>query len=187
MLNLTITVPDGSSNHGNPNLLCTPPYWYDYVLFYFTNYFAHAATVITTPGQGRKKTILVVLLALLFPGVGILRAMDAIRRHSRFESDPLRAAVRAGALCMVVRARPDQRRETDRPDLEEGRAGVLQSEDEKPDAKNNPAGPSREQLSEPDNIQVPVDAATSNVGDGAKKLQETERRVWNFRLKLISR
>lgn len=80
-MNITITVPEGSTNHGNPNLLCTPPNWYDYVIFYFANYFAHAATVITVPGQGTSETIEVIRNALLLPTSGVLRAMSAIRRH----------------------------------------------------------------------------------------------------------
>lgn len=77
-MNLTITVPDGSSNHGNPNLLCTPPSWFDYILFYFSNYFAHAATVISTPGQGSEETFLAILAALLFPASGLTCALEAI-------------------------------------------------------------------------------------------------------------
>jgi hypothetical protein len=55
MSDLTLPVPPGSSNHGNPNLLCIPPRWFHYVLFYLSNYLAHAATVIKTPVQGRKE------------------------------------------------------------------------------------------------------------------------------------
>ncbi len=103
MSNLTIPVPVGTSNHGNPHLLCVPPRWFDYLLFYLSNYLAHAATVIKTPGQGRKETVYVTLAALLLPGSGTMRATDAIRRSSRLEPDPARRALRAGALCMVIR------------------------------------------------------------------------------------
>ncbi|KAE8349996.1 hypothetical protein BDV28DRAFT_151346 [Aspergillus coremiiformis] len=102
-MNLTITVPKGSTNHGNPSLICTPPGPSDYIIFYFSNYFAHAATVIATPGQGNRETFLAILLALLIPGSGVSRAVDAIRRHSIFERDAVRRAIRAGALCMIVR------------------------------------------------------------------------------------
>ncbi|AEO66313.1 uncharacterized protein THITE_110760 [Thermothielavioides terrestris NRRL 8126] len=125
-MNITVTVPEGSSNHGNPNLLCVPPSWSDYIIFYFSNYVAHAATVIMSPGQGWRETIIVVLSALLLPGSGIQRAITAIRRRSRFQSDPLTRAARAGALCVVVREDGDS---THRPDLadapaqEEGRGG----------------------------------------------------------------
>lgn len=102
MVNITFTLPDGSSNHGNPNLLCIPPSWSDYLLFFFSNYVAHAATVITFPGQGRIETVFVILSALFLPGSGIMRALRAIRARSGFEPDLLRRAARAGALCMVV-------------------------------------------------------------------------------------
>lgn len=103
MLDLTITVPDGSSNHGNPDLLCTPPQSLDYILFYLTNYIAHAATVIMTPGQGTRSTMSIAFFAVFLPGLGIVRALNAIQRRSRFESHPIKRAVRAGAVCMVVK------------------------------------------------------------------------------------
>ncbi len=174
MLNFTVTVPDGSGNHGNPNLLCTPPQWFDYILFYFSNYFAHAATVITTPGQGRIETIHVILAALLLPVSGTIRAMEAIIRCSRAESDPLKRAVRAGALCMVVKAKHDKKREADPQSLEEGQAGVLQSKGEKPNPKNNPTETKgADQALEAD--IVPGDTVTSKPGCEAE--EPRKRRV----------
>ncbi|KAK3940962.1 hypothetical protein QBC46DRAFT_383964 [Diplogelasinospora grovesii] len=108
-MNYTIVVPEGSTNHGNPKLLCTPPAWYDYVLFYFANYFAHAGTVITHPGQGFFETALVVAAALLVPVTGATRAVAAMQRGARFESNPLKRAARARALCMVAKS-PEARR-----------------------------------------------------------------------------
>lgn len=137
-MNLTITVPEGSSNHGNPNLLCTPTRWFDYLLFFFSNYFAHAATVVASPGQGRRETIFVVLAALLLPGSGVLRAVRAIYRHSMTESDPLKRAIRAGALCMVVRSgRSEPGENVDPQTLEAGHAGVLQVAEEQPHTKDS--------------------------------------------------
>jgi hypothetical protein len=124
MLNLTVTVPDGSSNHGNPHLLCTPPSWSDYLVFYASNYFAHAATVITDPGQGTKETISVTLAALLLPVSGLMRALVAMRRHSRFEPDLPKRAVRAGALYMVVKVKGADEQEESSQSLQEGRGGV---------------------------------------------------------------
>ncbi|KAK3942948.1 hypothetical protein QBC46DRAFT_447257 [Diplogelasinospora grovesii] len=103
-MNFTIVVPEGSTNHGNPKLLCTPPAWYDYVLFYFANYFAHAATVISYPGQGGFETVAVAVSALMLPVSGFTRAANAIYRRARFESNPLKRAARARALCMVVKS-----------------------------------------------------------------------------------
>ena len=91
--------------HGNPDTLCTPSSAADIALFFFANYIAHCATVKSYPGENAIELGIAVLLALLFPSSGIIRALDSIFRHSRFRnSNELRRAARAGALCMVVRA-----------------------------------------------------------------------------------
>ncbi|KAK1244093.1 hypothetical protein MKX08_002231 [Trichoderma sp. CBMAI-0020] len=103
-MNFTITVPEGSTNHGNPNLLCTPAKWYDFIIFFFTNYFAHAASIIIEPGQSLASTGLYILLALTLPGTGVARATRAIWRHAATErKNPLKRAAQAGALCMVLK------------------------------------------------------------------------------------
>jgi len=104
-MNFTILVPNGTTNHGNPNLLCTPPKWYDFLIFYFANYLAHAATIVTLPGQGALETSAAVIAALFIPTSGVMRATKVIiRRAGLVKNDPLRRAARAGALCMVVKA-----------------------------------------------------------------------------------
>jgi hypothetical protein len=102
-MNETIIVPDGSTSHANSNLLCRPAKWDDYVLFFLTNYVAHAATVTRNPGQGPVETFVTIVAALVFPVSGLVPAIRQIRRHARFEPDLLQRAARAGALCMVVR------------------------------------------------------------------------------------
>ena len=102
-MNVTIIVPKGTTNHGNPNLLCTPPNWYDYAIFYLTNYIAHAATVITSPGQGLLETTLVIISALLLPTTGVIHATVAIFRCALFRGNELRRAAFAGALYVVSR------------------------------------------------------------------------------------
>lgn len=103
-MNLTITVPEGIKNHGNPNLLCTPAQWHEITLFLFANYFAHAASVITAPGQSITTSAYLILLALFLPASGIVRAISAILRHAATETkNPLRHASRANALCMVLK------------------------------------------------------------------------------------
>jgi hypothetical protein len=100
-INITLSVPAGSSNHGDPRFLCEPPKWYDFVVFFFSNYFAHAATVISVPGQPWIETVEVALFALLLPMSGAARAVSAIRNHAATYRDPMTQAARAGALCMV--------------------------------------------------------------------------------------
>lgn len=102
-MNVTFAVPAGSSQHGNPHLLCTPPKWHEFVVFYFANYFAHALTIIITPDQTPFEVGLTAFFALMFPVSGVGRAVRAIRRRSRLERDVLKGAARAGAVCMVVR------------------------------------------------------------------------------------
>jgi hypothetical protein len=102
--NITLSLPPGATNHGNPRLFCTQPKWYDFVLFFFSNYIAHAASVISPPGQHWFTTLGGALLALLLPISGVSRCLPAILNHAVTEHDPITKAARAGALCMVVRA-----------------------------------------------------------------------------------
>jgi len=99
-MNITITVPVGTSNHGDPNLLCTPAKWYEVLLFYAVNYLAHAVTVKALPGEQLGDTIAVIFAALIYPYSGVLRGIEAIARHAAFSSgNALQKAACAGALC----------------------------------------------------------------------------------------
>jgi hypothetical protein len=49
--NNTISLPEGFTNHDDPNLLCMPPSWTDLAIFFLGNYVAHAATVVSRPGE----------------------------------------------------------------------------------------------------------------------------------------
>ena len=100
---MNITLPEGASNHGNPNLLCLPPAWHDYIIFYLTNYFAHALSVLASPGQAAWEAFIVRLAALLFPGSGVATAARAILRGAILKRHPLRRAARTGALCMLIK------------------------------------------------------------------------------------
>jgi hypothetical protein len=103
--NTTILLPEGTSNYGNPDILCTPATWVDIALFLLINYGAHAATVRSMPGEKIMDTIFNTLIALCFPYSGIVRGLDAIARCAILECrNELQMAARAGALCQVVRA-----------------------------------------------------------------------------------
>ena len=106
------------TNHGDPNLLCTPTKWSDIASFFLGNYFAHAATVRTYPGEGIVSTILAMLGALLLPTSGLIRGLSNIIRlgalyerefsvggvWKALKSTPdCRTAAASGALCMLVR------------------------------------------------------------------------------------
>ena len=101
--NVTITVPEGTSDHGNPRLLCTPAKWTDVATFLLANFVAHAATVRTQPGEPVVSVISVVISALCFPSSGTGRGLEAILRHAVTGDSPLQMAKKAGALCQVVR------------------------------------------------------------------------------------
>lgn len=95
-----------STDHGNPNLHCRAATFSDIAVFYLANYLAHCATVKLMPGENAVSSFSSMALALFFPTSGIIRAVSAIIRHARItRKDELRAAARAGALCMVVRSR----------------------------------------------------------------------------------
>lgn len=94
----------GFIHHGNCHLLCRPAAWTDILIFFLGNYVAHAATVVSTPGQSTLVTVFVIVMALLFPGGGVRTGMTAIRSLAKFASSDLQMAARAGALYAVVRA-----------------------------------------------------------------------------------
>ncbi|OCL14532.1 hypothetical protein AOQ84DRAFT_26150 [Glonium stellatum] len=102
--NITLPLPKGTSNHGDPNLLCTPTRWTDLISFYLLNYVAHAATVIAKPGEGPFQFAVTVVGCLLFPTIGAFRGIEAILGGAIFAKSQLQKAARTGALCMLVRA-----------------------------------------------------------------------------------
>lgn len=110
--NLTnLTIP-GIINHGD-NLICTPTNWYNVVIFFFGNYFTHAATVRSYPGERTWSLVIATVSALLIPTSGLIRGINSIARNAKFKRkrfwtaawrDPdYQTAAAAGALCMVVR------------------------------------------------------------------------------------
>lgn len=105
--NITLALPEGSSDHGTPGLLCTPTKWSDLAWFYLFNYIAHAATVIIRPGERSFDFAATVIGSLLFPGMGLYRGIEAILSGAILcgSNDDLRKASRSGALCMLVRSR----------------------------------------------------------------------------------
>ncbi|KAJ7069103.1 hypothetical protein C8F01DRAFT_976171 [Mycena amicta] len=102
-ITLTLTVPDGTSNHGDPSLLCTPTHWTSILAFFLGNYIAHAATTLSYPGEEFGEYAQAIVIALLFPTAGVIRGLDAIVRCAIFATSDLMCAARAGALCMLIR------------------------------------------------------------------------------------
>src|ERR1700723_3713329 len=76
--NITIAVPEGSTDHGNKDILCTPAEWEDILVFFLVNYVAHALTVVVLPGEGPVSHLTNALTSLLFPAFGAYRGLRAI-------------------------------------------------------------------------------------------------------------
>jgi hypothetical protein len=103
-MNLTIIVPEGTTNHGVSNLICLPATWYDYIIFFITNYFAYAATVTNPPGATLVEVCFVTVNALFVPGSGALAAITRLIKHAAWSrTNEICKAAKAGALCMVVK------------------------------------------------------------------------------------
>jgi hypothetical protein len=90
-----ITLTGEYSNHGDPHVLCSSGNWTSITLFIITNYLAHCATVKSYPGDSRYNSSIASLFALFFPSFGVIRAMNAIIRRSRFVRGELAQAARA--------------------------------------------------------------------------------------------
>ncbi|KHN96102.1 uncharacterized protein MAM_05950 [Metarhizium album ARSEF 1941] len=105
LANLNFTLPEGTTTHGDPRLLCFPATWNSIAVFIIGNYVAHAATVKTPPASTLYATIWIMLGALLVPSTGLVFGMSAFyqARKGRKQS-ALRKATLARALCMYVRA-----------------------------------------------------------------------------------
>ncbi|KID96359.1 hypothetical protein MAJ_07636, partial [Metarhizium majus ARSEF 297] len=103
--NLNFTLPEGTTNHGDPHLLCFPARWNDIAVFIIVNYVAHAATVKTPPASSPFATAWVMLGSLLLPVTGLTLGLSAFYQAWKgFKQSSLQKATLARALCMYVRA-----------------------------------------------------------------------------------
>ncbi|KAH8588308.1 hypothetical protein B0O99DRAFT_693594 [Bisporella sp. PMI_857] len=100
-----VILPAGASNHGDPNLLCIPVKWTYIAMFFVSNYVTHDAAVVSPPGYGLLDEVWIVIEALLFPAVGGVRGIQAIRGLAIFTSSDLKMACRANAVYVVVEER----------------------------------------------------------------------------------
>ena len=103
--NITVTVPDGFSNHGKDDLFCLPATWYQIAIFFVVNYGSHAVTIKSRPGQTYYHAARDIVCALLCPFYGVRRAIESFARSSWPSESHFVKAARAGALCIVVRNR----------------------------------------------------------------------------------
>ena len=98
-----ITLPTGTSNHGDPELLCLPTKWTDVIVFFLGNYLAHAATLRSVPGRSVYQSFVAMLTALFFPVSGVRLGVRGIFSLAALAKTDLQVAARAGALCKVIR------------------------------------------------------------------------------------
>jgi hypothetical protein len=103
-VNITFTLPEGTSNHGNPNLLCTPTSWTDVIVFFLGNYAAHAATIYSFFYETKWDKRFNALRALFIPAFGFQRAIFLIMSFAILGKSDLEVATRSGVLVMLVRA-----------------------------------------------------------------------------------
>ncbi|KAL9610498.1 MAG: hypothetical protein Q9167_004807 [Letrouitia subvulpina] len=101
---VTLLLPQGSSDHGDPRLLCLETRWYNVATFMLGNYVTHAATVKSRPGDTGGTSFKALLFALCFPTSAIVRGVRAILQCVLRRKTSLGLATRAGAMCMVVRS-----------------------------------------------------------------------------------
>lgn len=87
------------------DLVCRHVHWLDIVSFLAFNYGLHAVTVLSTPGEGLGSWVINRLFGLFLPLVGTFKAVKVIYRFARLQREPLKIALRAGALCMVHEVR----------------------------------------------------------------------------------
>ena len=102
-MNFTVLAPKGSINHNDPHLICSPPTVKDLFLLYTLNYFIHAASLPTMPGETKREIFFAIINALFVPGYGASRALRRLIVRPAFtRGSYLNRAAAAGVLCMVV-------------------------------------------------------------------------------------
>ncbi|KAI6777576.1 uncharacterized protein J7T54_005868 [Emericellopsis cladophorae] len=104
-MNFTIQVPNGTTNHGQPDLYCVPPDWKTFTEFFATNYLLHVLTVPAEPGEATSWLVFAAFAALVCPSAGVVRAIRVLERKPFWwrRGNDVQEALNAGALCTVVR------------------------------------------------------------------------------------
>ena len=83
--------------------MCTSAGWDDILVFLMVNYLAHAATSVKFPEETSWEVNKRRADALLAPYIGLMYALRKIQWCLVLETDPMRRACRAEALCQIVR------------------------------------------------------------------------------------
>ena len=83
--------------------VCTSAGWDDIIVFLLVNYLAHAATSVKFPEETNLEVNKRRIDALLAPYIGLMYALRKLQWCLVLETDPMRRACRAEALCQIVR------------------------------------------------------------------------------------
>jgi hypothetical protein len=98
-------VTAGTSNHGDPHLLCPPTTWESILVFFIGNYLAHAATVKLPPATSLVSSLRICFSALLMPASGLVFALRAFAQAIRgIRKSEVQKAGIAGGFCMYARS-----------------------------------------------------------------------------------
>ncbi|TFK46064.1 hypothetical protein OE88DRAFT_1729287 [Heliocybe sulcata] len=105
ILTLCIVSARSAPVHTRTSIVCVEASWRDLCLFFLTNYLAHAATTLSTPGGRFLDSIAWRLVAVLVPFASLGRSIEALWRWmiARGWTDGLHAAWGRGALIVVAR------------------------------------------------------------------------------------
>ena len=93
-MNFTVLAPQGTTNHGEPDLICIPARWKEILVFFAINFAIHAVTLPARPGESMTETVFAVVNAFFIPGSGVARVIyRLVLRPALIRRDPLRQYV----------------------------------------------------------------------------------------------
>ena len=88
----------------NPFLVCEEKRWKSILIFFTTNYIAHALTIIPDPGANWVAKIVLSFSALTVPNIGLIGAIRSVTWHFlKGSSDDLHRALAQNALLILVK------------------------------------------------------------------------------------
>ena len=88
----------------DPHLVCEEKKWQNILTFFATNYIAHILTAIPDPGANWRNQVVFKLSTLMFPNIGLAKAIRSVTWHFlKGSSDDLHRALAQNALLILVK------------------------------------------------------------------------------------
>ena len=88
----------------DPHLVCEEKRWKSILIFFTTNYIAHALTIIPDPGANWFAQTVFSFSALMVPNIGLIGAIRSVTWYLlQGRSDDLHRALAQNALLILVR------------------------------------------------------------------------------------